>query len=43
MEREIQATCIKGVYLDELDPTVGRHAPPIVEDCGIFCELEALK
>ena len=43
MEREIQATCIKGVYLDELDPEKGRHAPPIVDDCGILCELEALK
>lgn len=42
MEREIQATCIKGVYLDELDPDRGRHAPPIVDDCGIFCEMSAL-
>lgn len=38
MEREIGATCIKGVYLDELDPARGRHAPPVVQDCGIFCE-----
>lgn len=38
MERVIQATCIKGVYLDELDPERGRHEKPIVEDCGIFCE-----
>ena len=38
MERKIKATCIKGVYLDELDPERGRHAPPIVDECGIFCE-----
>ena len=38
MERKIKATCIKGVYLDELDPEAGRHAQPIVEECGLFCE-----
>lgn len=38
MERAIRATCIKGVYLDELDPERGRHEKPIVEDCGILCE-----
>ena len=42
MERFIQATCIKDVYLDELDPEAGRHSRPIVDDCGIFCELMAL-
>ena len=42
MEREIQATCIKGVYLDELDPERGRHTPPVVDDCGILCETMAL-
>jgi hypothetical protein len=42
MERVIQATCIKGVYLDELDPERGRHEPPIIGDCGILCELLAL-
>ena len=42
MEREIGGTCIKGVYLDELDPERGRHAPPIVDDCGIMCELQKL-
>jgi hypothetical protein len=29
-------------YLDELDPERGRHSPPIVDDCGIMCELMAL-
>jgi len=42
MERVIQATCIKGIYLDELDPKKGRHEPPIVGDCGILCELMAI-
>ena len=42
MERNIQATCIKGIYLDELDPDRGRHSPPIVDDCGIFCEIIAM-
>lgn len=43
MERIIGATCIKGVYLDELDPKRGRGSKPIVGECGILCEalLEA--
>ena len=43
MERRVQATCIKGVYLDELDPNRGRNQEPIVDDCGIFCELMSLE
>ena len=39
LEREIGASCIKGVYLDELDRSKGRHSPPIVDDCGILYEL----
>jgi len=42
MERRIGGTCIKGVYLDELDPERGRHAGPICDDCGIMCELQKL-
>lgn len=42
MERAIGASCINGTFLDELNPEVGRHAPPVVEDCGIACELIAL-
>jgi hypothetical protein len=37
LERDIGHS-ICDVYLDELDPERGRHAPPIVEDCGLFCE-----
>jgi len=43
MERKIGGTCIKGVYLDELDPEAGRHEKPVVEDCGIFCQVMAIK
>lgn len=42
MEREIGASCINGVYLDELDPRAGRHEPIILGDCGILCELMAI-
>jgi hypothetical protein len=43
LEREVGHSCIKGVFLDELDPERGRHDPPIADDCGIMCELQALK
>ena len=39
MERVIKATCIKGIYLDELPANCGRMSLPIVEDCGVLCEL----
>jgi len=42
MERIAGATCLNGIYLDELEPERGRHEPPIVGDCGILCELLAL-
>jgi len=39
IERRIGGTCIKGVYLDELDENRGRFEEPICDECGIFCEL----
>lgn len=39
LERRIGGTCIKGIFLDELDKDRGRQLKPICEDCGIFCEL----
>ena len=42
LEREVGASCINGVYLDELDPERGRHQGPICDDCGIMCEIQAL-
>lgn len=39
MERDIGASCIKGVYLDELDPKRGRMTDEVMQDCSIFCQL----
>jgi hypothetical protein len=46
MEREICGSIMKTndtpampIYLDELDPNAGRDQKPIVDDCGIMCEL----
>lgn len=38
-EREIGHSCIKGVFLDELDPERGRKNIEIMEDCTIACQL----
>lgn len=40
LERRIGGHLLKECYLDELDPDRGRHAPPIVPECGGFCEVE---
>jgi len=49
MEREIGGSILqtndkpaKPLYLDELDPEAGRHEGPIIDDCGIMCELQRL-
>jgi hypothetical protein len=42
LERELGASCIKGVFLDELAPDAGRHEGPIVDECGILCGVQAL-
>lgn len=39
MEREIGGTCINGTWLDELDPDAGRDQGPVLEECGVMCEL----
>jgi hypothetical protein len=31
------------LYLDELDPTAGRDDGPIVDDCGIMCQIMAIR
>ena len=45
LERKIGATCMmkkkKRLFLDELDQKAGRHAGPIVGECGIMCEIYA--
>ena len=38
-EREIGHTCIKGIYLDELDPARGRFEDDIPKDCDIECQM----
>lgn len=39
LEREIGRSCIKGVFLDELDSGRGRMEKEIMQDCGIACEI----
>lgn len=38
LEREIGHSCIRGVFLDELDPNRGR-ANEVLPECGIACQL----
>lgn len=38
-ERMVGHTCIKGIYLDELDPERGRIENEVMEECSIFCQL----
>ena len=38
-ERQIGNSCIKDVFLDELDPDRGRMEDEITEDCSIICQL----
>lgn len=42
-EREIGHSCIKGIFLDELDPSQGNMKQEVMEECGIFCELALRK
>ena len=42
-EREIGHSCIRGVFLDELDPERGNMQNEVMEECGIFCELALRK
>ena len=39
LEREVGHSCIKGVYLDELEPGRGRMDDEIMQDCSIMCYL----
>lgn len=38
-EREIGRSCIKGVFLDELEPNRGNMDTEVFEDCTIACQL----
>lgn len=37
-EREIGHSCIKGVFLDELDPNRGNMRTEVMPSCGFACE-----
>lgn len=39
-EEIVKRSCIKNVFLKDLKPNEGLHKPPIVPNCGTFCEIE---
>jgi len=39
-ERTVGNSCIKNVFLDELDPDAGRQTKIVMPDCGNFCDIE---
>lgn len=41
-ERQIGATCINGVWLDQLEDGAGRMDDEIDNDCGLFCAFMGL-
>ena len=43
LEREIGATCIKGIYLDELDPHRGRIEDKVTDECSIICQIVSME
>ena len=41
-ERKVGHTCIKDVYLDELDSKVGRIEDEVMEECNIMCQINLI-
>ena len=39
-ERQVGNSCIRGIFLDELDPEAGRRQKIVTPDCGNFCDIE---
>jgi hypothetical protein len=39
IERKLGNSCIKGTFLDELNPSKGKHSDLSFE-CGAFCQVE---
>ena len=39
LEKDMGQSILNGVFLDELDPTAGRQAEEIMEECDIFCMI----
>ena len=40
VEREVGNSCIRGQFLDELDPNKGHKQKVVMPDCGNFCDIE---
>lgn len=40
LEKEIGRSCIKDKFLSDMTESEGRYEPPIVPDCGTFCEVD---
>lgn len=40
VERALGRSCIRGTFLDELDPTRGNYPEEIAPECGIYCPVE---
>ena len=43
IEREVGHTCIKGIYLDELETDRGRFEDEIMDECGIMCQINLME
>jgi hypothetical protein len=41
-ERDIGHTCIKGIYLDELEPNRGKIEDEIMEECSFVCQIHSV-
>lgn len=39
LERELNCTCLNGIFLDELSPERGRNEKIILPECDIFCQI----
>jgi len=39
-ERTAGHSCLKGIFLDELDPKAGRMSEEIMPSCGLICDVE---
>ena len=39
LERELDCSCINGIFLDELSPSSGRTSKIILPECDIFCQI----
>lgn len=40
LERKIGRSCLKGDFLDQLDPNKGHAQKVVMPDCGNFCDIE---